>query len=68
MAQAFVVATTKENAGDRTPALWVVLADSPLMAVEAVRASGCEVDRIVGTLSEETVERLGIAPDQARRL
>jgi hypothetical protein len=68
MAQAFVVATTKENAGDRTPALWVVLADSPFMAVEAVRASGCEVDRIVGTLSEETVERLGIAPDQARRL
>jgi hypothetical protein len=68
MAQAFVIATTKEDAGDRDPALWVVLADSPLMAVEAARASGCEVDRIVGTLSEETVERLGIQPDQARRL
>jgi hypothetical protein len=68
MAQAFVMATSKENAGDRIPALWVVLADSPVMAVEAMRASGCEVDRIVGTLSEETVELLGIQPDQARRL
>jgi hypothetical protein len=38
------------------------------LAVEAARASGCDVIRIVGTLSEETVERLGIQPGQARPL
>jgi hypothetical protein len=44
------------------------LADTPHLAVEAARASGCPVDRIVGTLSEETVERLGIQPGQPMRL
>jgi hypothetical protein len=70
MAQAFVIATTTdaETAGDPPRALWAVLADTPHLAVEAARASGCEVDRIVGTLSEETVERLGIQPGQPRRL
>jgi hypothetical protein len=70
MAQAFVIATTTdaEIAGDPPRAVWVVLADTPYLAVEAARASGCKVDRIVGTLSEETVERLGIQPGQARRL
>jgi hypothetical protein len=54
--------------GDPPRALWAVLADTPHLAVEAARASGCEVDRIVGTLSEETVERLGIQPGQPMRL
>jgi hypothetical protein len=67
MAQAFVMATTEIEAGNRR-ALWVVLADTPRMAVETVRASGCKVDHIVGTLSEETVERLGIQPGQAKLL
>jgi hypothetical protein len=67
MAQAFVMGTTELGVGDRR-ALWVVLADSPNLAVETARASGCDVDRIVGTLSEETVERLGIRPGQARLL
>jgi hypothetical protein len=65
MAQAFVIATTTD-AENRV--LWAVLADTPHLAVEAARASGCEVDRIVGTLSEETVERLGIQPGQPMRL
>jgi hypothetical protein len=70
MAQAFVIATSTdaEIGGDPARALWVVLADTPHLAVEAARASGCKVDRIVGTLSEDTVERLGIQPGQARRL
>jgi hypothetical protein len=70
MAQAFVIASTTdaETVGDLPRGLWVVLADTPHLAVEAARASGCKVDRIVGTLSEETVERLGLQPDQPRRL
>ena len=70
MAQAFVIAsaTDAKIAGDPPRALWVVLADTPHLAVEAARASACEVDRIVGTLSEETVERLGVQPGQPRRL
>ena len=70
MAQAFVIASTTdaETAGDPPRGLWVVLADTPHLAVEAARASGCKVDRIVGTLSEETVERLGLQPDQPRRI
>jgi hypothetical protein len=70
MAQAFVIASTTdaETVGDPPRGLWVVLADTPHLAVEAARASGCKVDRIVGTLSEETVERLGLQPDQPRRL
>jgi hypothetical protein len=67
MAQAFVMSTTEIEPGDRR-ALWVVLADTPQMAMEAVRASGCKIDRIVGTLSEETVERLGIQLGQAKLL
>jgi hypothetical protein len=67
MAQAFVMATTELGVGDRR-ALWAVLADTPDLAVETARASGCDVDRIVGTLSEETVERLGIRPGQAKLL
>jgi hypothetical protein len=67
MAQAFVMATTELGVGDRR-ALWVVLADTPNLAVETARANGCNVDRIVGTLSEETVERLGIQPGQAKLL
>jgi hypothetical protein len=67
MAQAFVMAATELGVGDRR-ALWVVLADTPGLAVETARASGCDVDRIVGTLSEETVERLGIQAGQARLL
>jgi hypothetical protein len=68
MAQAFVIATAEIEVGDRARVLWVVLADTPHLAVEAAQASGCVVDRIVGTLSEETVEILGIKPGQARRL
>jgi hypothetical protein len=67
MAQAFVMATTELGVGDRR-ALWVVLADTPNLAIETAQANGCNVDRIVGTLSEETVERLGIQPGQAKLL
>jgi hypothetical protein len=67
MAQAFVMTATELGIGNRR-ALWVVLADTPDLAVETARASGCDVDRIVGTLSEETVERLGLQPGQARLL
>jgi hypothetical protein len=61
MAQAFVMTTTEPGVGDRR-ALWVVLADRPAEAVETARASGCDVDQVVGTLSEQTVETLRIRP------
>jgi hypothetical protein len=67
MAQAFVMTATELGVGNRR-ALWVVLADTPDLAVETARSSGSDVDRIVGTLSEQTVERLGIQPGQARLL
>ena len=67
MAQAFVFATTEIGVGDRGP-LWVALADTPQLALELAEASGCKVDRIVGTLSEETVDCLGIRPGQVKRL
>jgi hypothetical protein len=67
MAQAFVMATTGLGVGDRR-ALWVVLADTPDLAVETARASACNVGRIVRTLSGETVERLGIKPGKAKLL
>jgi hypothetical protein len=50
---------TKLGVGDRR-ALWVVLADTPSQAIETAQANGCDVNRVVGTLSEETVERLRI--------
>jgi hypothetical protein len=59
MAQAFVMTTAGPWVGDRR-ALWVLLADAPGLALETARAEGCNVDGVVGTLSEETVERLGI--------
>jgi hypothetical protein len=67
MAQAFVMTTTEVGVGNRRK-LWVVLADTPGLAVETAQANGCHVERIVGTLSEETVERLGIQPGQAKLL
>jgi hypothetical protein len=67
MAQAFVMTTTELGVGDRR-ALWVVLADTPGLAIETARANGCNVDHVVGTLSEETVELLGIQPGQAKLL
>ena len=38
----------------------MVLADTPSQAIETAQANGCDVNRFVGTLSEETVERLRI--------
>jgi hypothetical protein len=64
MAQAFVMTATEPWVGDRRT-LWVVLADTPDLASEAARADGRHVDEVVGTLSEETVERLEIQPGQA---
>jgi hypothetical protein len=55
MAQAFVTTTAEP---------WVVLADTPDLALEAARADGRHVDEVVGTLSEETVESLEIQPGQ----
>jgi hypothetical protein len=52
MAQAFVMTTTELWVGDRR-ALWVVLADTAELALETARTDGCDVDRVVGTLSEE---------------
>jgi hypothetical protein len=63
MAQAFVMTTTEPWLGDRR-SLWVVLADTPGLALETARADGCHVDGIVGTLSEATVERLAIPQGQ----
>jgi hypothetical protein len=67
VAQAYVMTTTEPAVGDRW-APWVVLADTPSLAVETARANGCNVDQIVGTLSEETVERLEIQLGQAKLL
>jgi hypothetical protein len=64
MAQAFVMRTTELWAGDGR-ALWVVLADTPDLALETARTDGCHVDEVVGMLSEETVERLGIQSGRA---
>jgi hypothetical protein len=60
MAQAFVMATAKETPDEGPSALWVVLTDSPILAIETARASGYPVDVVVGRLSEETVHQLGI--------
>jgi len=68
MAQAFVMATAKDMIDEEPPALWVVLTDSPTLAIETARASGCPVDVVVGRLSEETVDRLGIHFGEAKRL
>jgi hypothetical protein len=73
MMQAFVVAVTTEIAvmGERARALWVARTDSPEHAIEAVRknvSSGCQVHDVVGTLSDETVQRLGLQPGQAKHL
>jgi hypothetical protein len=46
-------------------ALWVVLADTPDLALETARTDGRPVDEVVGTLSEATVECLEIQPGQA---
>ena len=67
MAQAFVMASTAHWAAGRR-ALWVVLADTPDLALETARTDGCDVDEVVGTLSEETVERLGIQSGRAMHL
>jgi hypothetical protein len=67
MAQAFVMTTTELWAEGRR-ALWVVLADTAELALETARADGCDVDGVVGTLSEETVERLGIQSGRATLL
>ena len=67
MAQAFVMTAMEPWVGDRR-ALWVVLADTPELALEAARADGRPVYEVVGTLSEETVERLAIQPGQAAPL
>ena len=61
MAQAYVMTTTELGLGDRRT-LWVVLADSPTLAIETARTNGCHVDQIVGTLSEETVEHWKSCP------
>jgi hypothetical protein len=68
MAQAFVMATAKEMADEGPPVLWVVLTDSPNLAIEIARGSGCPVDVVVGRLSEETVDHLGIHFGEAKRL
>jgi hypothetical protein len=68
MAQAFLMATTKETAHEEPSALGVVLTDSPTLAIETARASGCPADIIVGKLSEKTVDHLGIHFGEAKRL
>jgi hypothetical protein len=60
MAQAFVMTAMEPWVGDRRT-LWVVLADTPDLALEAARADGRQVDEVVGTLSEETVDLAGAA-------
>jgi hypothetical protein len=60
MAQAFVMATAKETPDEGPSALWVILTDSPILAIETARASRYPVDVVVGRLSEETVHQLGI--------
>ena len=64
MAQAFVMTTLAPWVGDRR-ALWVVVADTPDLALKTARADGRDIDEVVGTLSEETVERLEIQPGRA---
>jgi hypothetical protein len=67
MAQAFVMTTTEPWIGDRRT-LWVVLADTADLALETARTDGRHADTVVGTLSEETVERLGIQAGQVVHL
>jgi hypothetical protein len=64
MAQAFVMSMLEPWVGDRRT-LWVVLADTPELALKTARAEGRDIDEVVGTLSEETVERLGIQSGRA---
>ena len=52
MAQAFVMPSTKQWAGDQR-ALWVVMVDTPELALDTAYTNGCDVDGVVGTLSEE---------------
>jgi hypothetical protein len=61
MAQAFVMTTTEPWIGERR-------APTPDLALETARTDGCHVDGVVGTLSEETVERLGIQSGRAMLL
>jgi hypothetical protein len=63
MAQAFVMTAMEPWVGDRRT-LWVVLADTPDLALETARADGHHIDEVVGTLSEETVESLAIQTGQ----
>jgi hypothetical protein len=56
-----VMTAAKLGVGDRR-ALWVVLADTPGQTIETARATGCDVDEVVETLSEETAECLRIQP------
>jgi hypothetical protein len=73
MAQAFVVGVTTEIPvmGERARSLWAVLTETPEQAVEAVRRSvspSCEVDDVIGALTGETVERLGLELGKAKHL
>jgi hypothetical protein len=68
MAQAFVMATAKETPDEGTSAFWMVLTDSPTLAIETARASGYPADVVVGRLSEKTVHHLGIHFGEAKQL
>ncbi len=52
--------------------LYVVMEESPEKAVEAVRAkmsATCEVDeRVAGTLTHDTIRKLGLRPGHVRHL
>jgi hypothetical protein len=73
MAQAFAVAVITEIPimGERARSLWAVLTETPEQALEAVRRSvspGCEVHDVIGTLTGESVQRLGLEPGEAKHL
>ena len=52
--------------------LYVVMEETPEKAIEAVRAkvsATCEVDkRVAGTLTHDTVRKLGLQPGHVRHL
>ena len=74
MQQAYVVGVDTHTVAHGAPVrmLYVAVEDTPEQALAAVRAkvsATCAIDeRVAGTLSHETVLKLGLRPRQVRHL
>jgi hypothetical protein len=72
-AEGFAVGVTTEIVigGDRARALYIVAANTPEEAIQAVRrivSSGCTIDAFATQVSSETIRKLGLRPGQVRHL